>query len=138
MLRAWMHYLGPIVRAREPDAKSGERLREKCYVCWVDEKIPKSESSVETKDKFHINSRNLSLKSLSPTRPVPILELLNPLHDVPELHKIRRLKGFKAPILWKGSSRERVKMGVLEMKYFISSLGPYEYLLDRFFSYLCT
>ena len=42
-----------------------------------------------------------------PTSPFTILELLNPLHDVPELHKIRRY--FVALKLGKGSSGRLLK-----------------------------
>ena len=46
---------------------------------------------------------NLSLSD-SPTNPFKILELPNPSHDVPELHRIRRSPDLEAPKLWKGSS----------------------------------
>ena len=39
-----------------------------------------------------------------PTNPFTILELQNPWHDVPQLHKMRRSPDLQALKLWKGSS----------------------------------
>ena len=39
-----------------------------------------------------------------PTNPFTILELQNPSHDIPELHKIRWSPDLEALKLWKGSS----------------------------------
>ena len=45
----------------------------------------------------------------NPTSLFPIFELWNPLHDFPELLKIRRSTDFEALKLWKGSSWRRAR-----------------------------